>query len=364
MAVSSTDKIDFLWKKVLFGVSKTATDVNKAGSNETIASPITILASNIWTKTDSASIPLTPPVSSTDVVAVHTGANRIRMTNDTTSAPNIAWLATSTFGNAATRMIDFIAPTFGASYAVEVFVGDPNGSKAAKITPDVPNEEFVFDYSAGVLYFTNNIPANKTATIGTGTVSVATDGVYIRVYRYAGPKGVAAAGTTSKNTVVANIAARDALVGLVAGDIVHVLDASGIPTDASAGEYANYMWTGSAFSLISTQDSARTDALTTSLVFGSESSSTTTLGKIGNGGRVVMISFEVTSAFDGDKFVVVGDSGAPNRLVDEINVDLQTVGTYVVTPTYQFPAGQETTLVLSLFGSANVGEAKVTFTYA
>ncbi|RYD60110.1 MAG: hypothetical protein EOP83_20230, partial [Verrucomicrobiaceae bacterium] len=202
MAVSSTDKIDFLWKKVLFGVSKTATDVNKAGSNETIASPITIYASNIWTQTDSAAIPLTPPTSNTSVITVLTGANRVRMTNDTTSAPNIAWLATSTFGNANTRMIDFVAPTFGPGYAVEVFVGDPNGSKAAKITPDVPNEEFVFDYSAGVLYFTNNIPTNKNATIGSGTVSVATDGVYIKAYRYSGAKGVAPTGTTSKTNVV------------------------------------------------------------------------------------------------------------------------------------------------------------------
>lgn len=364
MAVSSTDKIDFLWKKVLFGVSKTATDTNKAGSNETIASPITVLASNIWTKTDSASIPLVPPTSTTPTVAVLTGANRIRMTNDTTSAPNVAWLATSTFGNAGSRLIDFIAPTFGAGYAVEVFVGDPAGSKAAKITPDVPNEEFVFDYSAGVLYFTNNIPTNKAATIGSGTVSVATDGVYINVYRYAGPKGVAAAGTTSKNTVVADIAERDALVGLVAGDIVHVLDASGNPADAAAGEYANYMWTGSTFSLISTQDSARTDALTTSLVFGSESSSSISLGKIGNGARVVTISFEVTTAFNGDKEVIVGDATVADRLVADFNVDLQTVGNYVVTPTYQFPANAETELLLALSGSATEGEATVTFTYA
>jgi len=34
MTISDAEKIDFLWKKVIYGVSKTAGATTKAGSNE------------------------------------------------------------------------------------------------------------------------------------------------------------------------------------------------------------------------------------------------------------------------------------------------------------------------------------------
>jgi hypothetical protein len=220
----------------------------------------------------------------------------------------------------------------------------------------------VFDSVAGVLTFIGGIPGTKS-TPG-GNVTVATDGIYIEAYRYIGAKGVAANGAASKNNIVPTIAARDALTGLNAGDTVFVTDASGIATDAGAGEWATYTWTGSAFVCTATQDSARSDALTSSVILTPSTPAQTILGSIGNGARVVEISVDVTTAFDGTLDIIVGDSAVPARLLTGDNVDLSVVGTYVVTPTYRFPVSSETNLILAVTGSATVGSAIVAFTYA
>jgi hypothetical protein len=190
VAILDTEKIDFLWKRLLFGVSKTAAATDKAGSNEIIPSPITVLPNAIWKAADL--IPAQPPVANTAQVRLRTGAGRIAATYDPTSAANLAWLATTTPGNISTRQTDFIPPTFGSNYAVKVYLGDPNVGPAARIFPDTTGEEWVFDYTAGVLLFTGTIPSGKTATIGSGTVSAATNGVYFEAYQYQGERGVGA----------------------------------------------------------------------------------------------------------------------------------------------------------------------------
>lgn len=362
MAISDSEKLDLLWKKVGFGVSKTATAANKAGSNETVASPLPVYASNIWT--DTGSIPAVAPATATATVGRLYGVDAIRMTNDGTSAPNLSWIAHSTYNDVGSaRVTDFIPATFGSSYSVKVYIGNPN-TNAARIFPDTNGEEWVFDYVSGVLNFIGGIPAAKSATIGSGTMTVAGNGIYIEVYRYIGNKGVAASGATSKNYVVANIAARDALTGLTAGDIVHVQDASGIASHAGAGEYANYMWSGAGFVLFSTQDSARTDALTSSITVTSASADEVSFGRVGNGVRIVTISVEVVTPFDGDREFAMGDATVGDRLADDAMVDLQTAGTYVINPTYQFPANAETEVLVGLAGTSTVGEALITVTYA
>jgi hypothetical protein len=364
MAVTDVDKTDFLWKKVIFGVAKTASETAKFGSNETIASPLPVYANQIWAQTDSSSIPSTPPGSTTGTVSVLTGAARIRCTSDPTAAPNRTWLATTTFGTISSQVGDFIPPTFGTGYAVRVFIGNPNGGPAARIFPDTTNEEWVFDYQSGTLHFVSGVPANRTATIGTAvTVSVATDGIYIEAFRYVGQKGVVT--DASKVYVVANITARNALTGLNAGDIAHVVDASGIAADAGSGEYANYLWTGSVWRLISTQDSARTDALTQSVnITGPLPGSPTAIGVVGTGTRVVNITVEVTTPFDGTAAITIGDSADNDRLVIVDEVDLQSAGTYVAIPSFQYSASAETTLNVYYSGTATTGAATVTMTYA
>jgi hypothetical protein len=353
MAISDSEKLDLLWKKVAFGVSKSDTTAKKAGSNETIASPITIFADNIWTQTKTTDIPAVAPAASTSVVSKLTGANRVKLSVDGTSTLNLTWLA---------GLGDFIPATFGSSYAVKAYIGDPNTTKSARIFPDQTGEEWVFDSVAGVLTFIGGIPGTKTSP--GGNVTVAADGIYVEAYRYVGAKGVAANGAASKNNIVPTIAARDALTGLNAGDTVFVTDASGIATDAASGEWATYTWTGSAFVCTATQDSARSDALTSSVILTPATAASTVLGSIGNGARVVEISVEVTTAFDGTLDITVGDNANLSRLLDGNAIDLSVPGTYVVTPTYRFPTTSETNLVLSVTGTATVGSALVCFTYA
>lgn len=188
MAILDSEKVDFLWKRIIFGVSKTANATDKTGANETVPSALPVSPDSIWK--DAPSIPATPPAGGSALVGDLTGAARVQATSDPTAQPNQAWIATSTAGDITTRLKDFIPPTFGSGYAVKVWIGDPTVGPAARIFPDTTGEEWVYDYAAGVLYFTGTIPANKAATVGVGTVSVSTRGVYFEAFRYVGGKGV------------------------------------------------------------------------------------------------------------------------------------------------------------------------------
>lgn len=193
MAITATEFVDFLFKKLVFGVTKTAKAADKTGSNETIASPIVVFPENIWS--EKALIPASAPTSDTAQVKVYSGATRIRATADPTAQPNETWLATTTFGTPASRLGAFIPPAVGgSSYAARVFIGDPQGGSAARIFPDTTNEEWVFDYSAGVLNFPTNVPGTKAATIGSGNVAISTHGIYLELYRYIGATGAGGGG--------------------------------------------------------------------------------------------------------------------------------------------------------------------------
>ncbi len=190
MALTIAQQIDLLWKKLIYGVTESNV-TGKFPSGETISSPLPVYSSNVWAQTDSTSIPATPPSSDTATVGVYsvTAGTVIQATSDPTAALDQTWLATSTYSDTTTRIGDWIPATFNPLYVIQVYIGNPNGGPAAQILPDTANEEWVFDYNAGVLYFMNNVPAAKTATIGTGTVTVAGNGIYFMGYRYIGAKG-------------------------------------------------------------------------------------------------------------------------------------------------------------------------------
>ncbi len=189
MALTTAQQVDLLWKKMIFGTTETSYP-GKTGSNETIASPLPVYSSNIWAQTDTTSIPATPPTTNTATIGVYTASTTpIQATSDITAPPNQTWLATSAYGTATTRMGNWIPPTFNPLYVMQVWIGNPKGGPAARILPDTSNEEWVFDYIAGTLYFENNVPASKTATVGTGTVTVAGNGIYFVGYQYTGVMG-------------------------------------------------------------------------------------------------------------------------------------------------------------------------------
>lgn len=366
MTILDSEKVDLLWKKVLYGVSKTASASQKFASNEVITSPTPVYASQIWAQTTAADIPPTPPGSTTSVVALRTGASAIRMTPDPTSTGG-AYLACATFADVSTLEGAFIPTTFGTGYMVKVYVGNPATGPAARLYGDTTGEEYVFDYQSGVLFFPNALPATKVATIGSGSVSIATHGLYIEGYRYVGAFGFTGGsgngGGSASSYVIADIAARDSL-SLNVGDLVLVEDASGIATDAGPGEYAIYMKTGSGFRLLSTADSARSDALTDQVSLTASQTGTLNLGRIGNGARVLEILVEVVTPFDGTFEFTIGDLADDDRLLTPSDIDLQSIGFYGVYPTYRFPTGSETSLILTVTGTATVGQANITFTYA
>jgi hypothetical protein len=48
MALADSTKVDFLWKKLGFGVAKTAPPANKEAFNESIPSPLSFSAIDAW----------------------------------------------------------------------------------------------------------------------------------------------------------------------------------------------------------------------------------------------------------------------------------------------------------------------------
>ena len=364
MAITNAQQIDLLWKKVIFGVTETNV-TGKFPSNETIASPLPVYNANIWAQTDSASIPATPPSANTATIGVYTVAAGavIRATADPTAQPNTAWLATATYGNTASRQPDWVPATFNPLYVIQVWIGNPSGGPAARILPDTAGEEWVFDYNAGVLYFPNAVPAAKAATIGSGSVTVATNGLYFAGYRYIGVKGFAAAGTTSKVNVVPNIAARDALTGVNQGDIAHVLDATGDAVNAAPGQYANYLWDGSAWSLVSTQASAKSDAASDAVSITAGSAAATQLGYISGNNRVAAVSVTVSTPFDGDFALSAGDASDNANIIANSLVDLSKTGVYTTVPDYVYSANTQTNLFVYTTGSATTGAARVVISF-
>lgn len=350
MAILDSSKVDLLWKKVVFGVTKTDSATAKSGSNETIASALPVYGYQIWSQADL--IPSTPPLSNnfadnpTGIVTKIDGIGGRGISTaasaDPTAALNASWVTTSK---------DWIPPTFSSAYAVKVYVGNP-ATTGVQIFPDTNGFEFIFDYSAGVLHFLNGIPAN-----------VGTNGIYVTGYKYSGKKGVGGS-TSSKNYVVADITARNALTGVVTGDTVYVKDASGIPADAGAGEYATYMWVDTEYKLLSSQDSAETDSKTNQIIITPASTGTIIFSRVGNRSRIISCSVEVTTPFDGTLDLSVGDETINDSVMAITDHDVKSLGAYVVTPTSLMNLTSETQLNVYVTGTATVGSAKVTITYA
>lgn len=233
MAISQIAKVDFLWKKILFGMTKSDTDTAKAGNNEAIPSPLPAYASQIWTQTAITDIPATPPVNTTAVIQVKKTLDRVVTTADATAGTpgnRPTWL---------TSLVDWIPPTFGSGYAVEVFLGDPLAG-GSQIFPGTTNEEWVFDYNAGILHFPTNLP--------TGNAQWA-NGVYIRGYRYVGTKGVTSGSTQllySENGTPAiaplaqgavSVALGDGALAQAHGAVVQAGGAFSHSGDAQSGSY-------------------------------------------------------------------------------------------------------------------------------
>ena len=89
MAITDAKKVDYLWKKLGYGATKTDTNAAKAAPNEAIASPLLLRGDKVWNQANG--ITATMPGSNTDVVTVYLTTAPDETANDGTAAANRTW---------------------------------------------------------------------------------------------------------------------------------------------------------------------------------------------------------------------------------------------------------------------------------
>jgi len=175
-------------------------------------------------------------------------------------------------------------------------------------------------------------------------------------------QGVRKAGTV----VVPNIATRDSLPSQLTGDSAYVLD-------TGQGEWGLYIWDGTQWSLVATQDSAATDANSLSHTFtcpvdGFGTAQTITLGRISDNSRIVSVLVEVLGPMQGYSGGVpsleVGTVTDPDRFMSDYENDLESNGSYTTTPDFHYSGETELEIKANLeHYDATLGEIKVTVSY-
>ena len=178
MAITDAKKVDYLWKKIGYGATKTDTNAAKKAPNEAIASPLLIRGDKTWNQ--ASSIPATQPGSSSGVVTVYPTSSPDETTNDGTATANRTW---------KTGLTDWIPPEFGSTYQVKVYIHTSGQAGSAASSGDQVfatgsgnNDEWFFDYQSGVLHFIGaNLPNG---------ISFTGKSVYISGARYTGTIGL------------------------------------------------------------------------------------------------------------------------------------------------------------------------------
>jgi hypothetical protein len=178
MAIADAKKVDYLWKKIGYGATKTDTNANKAAPNEAIASPLLLRGDKTWNQANL--IPTTMPGSSSGVVTVYGTSAPDETSNDATASTNRSW---------KTGLTDWIPPEFGATYGVKVYIHDTGSAAAAAASGtrvfaggSGNNDEYFFDYQSGVVHFIGtNLPNG---------INFSGKTVYVSGARYTGTIGL------------------------------------------------------------------------------------------------------------------------------------------------------------------------------
>ena len=189
MAITDSQKVDYLFKKLGYSVAKTDTSTVKSPSNESIASPLVVRNTAIWG--DSPSIPAVIPSSNSSVVLVYndTIGSSVQTTSDITATANRTWL---------TNLTNWIDPSYGSTYQVKVYLATtgnalPQTYGVQLFADGTGSDEWFFDYQSGVLNF-----------IGTSLPSQTFTGksIFISGARYVGTLGITTGNITfSGNTI-------------------------------------------------------------------------------------------------------------------------------------------------------------------
>ena len=193
MAISDTQKVDFLWKKIAFSKAKTDTNANKKGPNEPNASPLLLRGDKVWRQ--SSEIAAVIPEVNNDYVGVHTSGSPRELTADESSTTNRTWKS---------NLTDWIPPELGSTYQVKVYIhtaSDASNAVASGTqvfeTGSGNNDEWYYDYSAGILHFIGtNLPNG---------VNFSGKSVYITGARYTGAFGIPGATDSSDGNTYAGV---------------------------------------------------------------------------------------------------------------------------------------------------------------
>ena len=179
MAITDAKKVDYLWKKLGYGATKTDTNAAKKGPNEAIASPLLLRGDKVWNQANG--IPTTMPGSDAGVVTVYLTTAPDECAEDNTATASRSW---------KTNLTDWIPPEFGATYGVIAYIhtssdagNAASGGTRVFAAGSGNNDEFFFDYQSGVLHFIGtNLPNG---------VNFSGKSVYVSGGRYTGTIGVA-----------------------------------------------------------------------------------------------------------------------------------------------------------------------------
>ena len=224
MAISDTQKVDYLWKKIGYGVAKTDTGTAKQGFEETIASPLLLRGENIWQQ--SGNIPATKPSTDSSIVGIYKDGSgswsaTVECTEDATASDNRTW---------KTNLTDWIGTEFGPSYLIEVYI-DTSGSTTPQSTGTKifaagsgNDDQWFFDYQAGVLNF---IGTNIPTAIQAGVTGKS---IYVSGARYIGPKGLIASESSFTNINVSDTTITNILLTNTSASIGSTLNVAGIAT--------------------------------------------------------------------------------------------------------------------------------------
>jgi len=190
-------KIDYLWKKLGYGVAKTDIAGNIDATQEPYGSPLLIRADTMWQQ--SGTIPAVLPASNSSVVTVYPTTFPIQCTNDAgIPTPQLTWV---------TGVTNWIPPEFGSTYQVKVYIA-PAGQAANVTTKGTQvfatgsgnNDEWFFDYKAGIL----NFNSNNTPYSGASPISFAGNAVYISGGVYSGAFGLSNTSAVLGNLTINN----------------------------------------------------------------------------------------------------------------------------------------------------------------
>ena len=185
-SASDNQKVDYLWKKIVYGAAKTDISGNIGATNEPNPSPLLIRGDKILQQ--ASLIANVIPGSNSSVVTVYPTTFPVECISTAgIPTPTLTWQTGQTF---------WVPPEFGSTYQIKVYIS-PSGQAGNVLTKGTQvfatgsgnNDLWVFDYQAGILNFnSNNTPYNASNQ----PISFTGNSVYISGAVYSGAFGLPA----------------------------------------------------------------------------------------------------------------------------------------------------------------------------